>query len=593
MIHVYARRADVGNAQRQFDRISTEFKLYPDIHCWNILLTAYCRQDDLEGASRLFNELLKSKLIPDPHSFSSILKLMAQRGDVDGVRHMLGVASDTNKNALRSTWVIGTLVSALINADSMESAELAVEEIYERHQRGEIEGSMTPILNNLLVAYARKRDIASTRRLYKHMIAREIRPDALTYAAFMQALALVHQTQAAWKILRTVVPDQNVSEIGMHYAICMAGFIMQEEYHLVELVDLRRSRRGIPDTLSVRLARELSKAKQGARDQKLMVPEDYANRRLPSAEKLLNLYLRDGDTGSLIATEPQLGLEETSLDRAGQSYFDILMTAYGDKGSHHLVQKLIDRYREIYQADAGNSQDKEAPPLRMIVALMHAHYQAGRYEEVESCWKMAVEQANRQARLIRPLESAGTQNSDVQADEVGPARRRILARPLGIYIRALQEQLRHKTVHSVVDSVLRSGYELDNQSWNIYIQNLARSGRISDAYSICEQYLMRDWPGWKKFARPTNRKTARGWHHLDVTPVTMPTELVLPQYKTMVILAAALQYVRKTDAIGSRTTGEDLVSEATLRSRAPSVVAAVETMPYVEDDLQTQFLSAN
>ncbi|GME38714.1 hypothetical protein GTA08_BOTSDO10183 [Neofusicoccum parvum] len=568
----------------------------PGLRTWNLLLLAYARNGDLAGVSRVFDRLVQQpSLKPDAYSFASILDLMSQRGDVDGVKNMFALAADIDQGIIRSTAVTGYLVTAFINNDDLEAAEMVAEQLRKRKDSETMSGSLTPIWNSLATAYALRRDVTSTRRIYEKMQAEGIAPDELTYAALLQVLCLVRDTDAAYKILRLVIPRRPVRQLAFHYAIIMAGYINQRDFEKVWHVDAHRRANGVRASLSTRIA----VIKAAAMSEYV---GRYSNREDPNSdlvrtEKVLAATLARNDPLEM-SVEPQTGLGIRTMDQTDGAYVEFVMLIYGNKYAFDMVERLFQEYVARHQNDVSLTDPDKGPPLRMLVALMNAHFSAGRYDDVEQLWKLAVGTGARLAKLSTPTAAAHPDNTDHPGHLIAPARAHLLSQPFVIYLRTLHFQGRYADAQRTVSDLIGQGYTLDNLSWNLYIQLLARTGRISLAFSLCEKHLMPQWRGWRKASQHLKRsyKNSRGWDYMNINANLSKPNIVMPQYRTMVILAAAMKYVRRLEAVGrarrSHSDNDDGVplSEAQLRFNAPRTVTALQAMPYVDDDLQAMFL---
>jgi pentatricopeptide repeat-containing protein PET309 len=154
---------------------------------------------------------------------------------------------------------------------------------------------------------------------------------------------------------------------------------------------------------------------------------------------------------------------------------------------------------------------------------------------------------------------------------------------------------------TTVASVLNEGYILDNSTWNIFIEHLLRSTPPLAllAFRLTERYLIPSFPGWvyhKKYARKSDH--VQGLPHIRARYLS--PEQLMPQYRTLVKLGAALLVIRRRDALGDESSdlaGKDneglekyIGSTRQIRKDAPRTLYAVQTMPTVEDKLQTILL---
>lgn len=591
ILEAHARCGATEEAKKVFEDIKQMLGRDPHVRAWNMLLHGYARNDDAAGAYQVFDNLMSSSVEPDAYSFTAILDLMALRGDVDGIKDMLALAASVDDRIIRSTAVAGYLVTAFINNDDMDSAELVAEQLRKRRGSEHMQGSMTPIWNNIATAYALRRDVMGTRRVYERMLADGVEPDEFTYAALLQALCLVRNSDAAWKILRLVIPQKPVKQLSLHYAIVMAGYINQRKYERVAYVDKHRKQQGIRASLSTKIAaiKAVALSEHVGRYQN----RDNLQEELVRTEKMLAHVLSKNDPWEYTA-EPQTGLGFRTMDQSDGAYVDIVIEIYGARGAFSMAERLLQEW-VARNKDMDPSNPARLPPLRMIVALMSAHFKAERYDEVERLWDMALEQVAQLTQLYTPKSATHAETENPSRDTIAPARRHLLSRPLVIFLRTLHFQGRYDDAQRTVSGLLAQGFTLDNLSWNLYIQLLARTGRISLAFGLCEKYLMPQWAGWRKKDDPLRRRyrRTRGWDYMNVNANTTKPHVIMPQYRTLVILAAALKYVRRLEAVGGvrpNSIGEAPFNEALLRLRSPRTVAALHGMPHIDDELQSRFL---
>ncbi|OJD34373.1 translation regulator [Diplodia corticola] len=595
VLKAFARRGDTIGATQMFEELTQEMGRTPHVRAWNTLLHAFARDDDLVGANRVFEKLMESSIRPDAYSFTAMLDLLSQRGDVDGVKDMFALASDVDPDITKSTDVAGYLVTAFINNDDLDTAEMVAEQLWKRRESGRMQGSFRPIWNLLATAYALRRDVASTRRIYEDMQSNDTAPDEMTYAALLQALCLTRNTDAAHKILRLVIPTKPAKPMALHYAIVMAGYINEGSYEKVPAVDRLRKMRGIRPSTSTRItvAKAVALSEHIGRYKKRQASDFTRTNKV-----VTDMVLKESAWEWVM--EPQTGLGFRSLGEAAGAYLDIVMLIQGDKGAFDTVEQLYQVYGEqrekLRDPDTNYTAVAMSPPLRMLVSLMNTQFKAGVYEDVERLWNLAVEKAAVMTQQTLPEAAKHPEHRYPRANPLSPTRRHLLSRPLVIYLRALHFQGRYADAQRVVSGLLDQGYTLDNLAWNLYLQLLARTGRISLAFSLCEQYLMDQWIGWRFSEQGLRRRytRTRGWEYMNINPNRTKPNVVMPQYRTMVFLAAALKYVRRLRAVGGgRALGDDdgmPLTEELLRSSAPRTMAALQAMPLIDDDLQTKFL---
>ncbi|KAJ9636807.1 hypothetical protein H2199_007801 [Coniosporium tulheliwenetii] len=517
LLYVRARRAELPEAIREFERISRDFRLEPDRHCWNILLYAHSRADDLDGALRYFRNMLDRGVSMDMYTFGPVLQLCADRGDVDSVEELLDLAA-SQKLSISAT-MMGSLVLAHVKNDDLAAAELAARETWKAQFNQPLTGELTPVWNILLTAHALKRDIASVQRLYKRMHGLGIPVDRLTYSALMHVLALRRHTNEAYKILKHIMPAHHVEPQAFHYAIAMAGYVNEGNVEMVLKVEKHMQSRDIDHTFSTRIA--LLKAKV------LALKNASANKRSSPTEvqeleaegdRLLESMIAMNST-TISSKQPLSGLGSTPPSQAAEASLELILSLYNPEQAHVVVQKFLDKYI------AGRSGSKMAPSMRLLSTLMSVRYLEGNHAEVEKYWQLAVFEAAKYARLLprgsipskqaapdtispgfasSPMYDFGdtfepdyTPNTTLNEPQrstssgedledntprIAPARRAILSRPLSVYLRSLIAQAKYPTMISTIKSLTTSGYTFDSKTWSLYIRALTRAARRPHAF---------------------------------------------------------------------------------------------------------------
>lgn len=589
LIYVHARRAQVSQAQRQFNAVSEKYGLKPDTRCWNILIHAYARIDDYEGALRCLDDMLESQSRPDHWTVETVMSVCANRGDLEAVQDLHELAQ--SRGIKLTTAATDSLVLAHINSNNdFGTAEALCDEAVNSN----VPGPRTHMWNMLLNNHGLKGDVETVMRLYRKMQAARVPINSLTYAALMHALVIKHQTAAAYKILRRIMPKQRVRPTAFHYAICIGGFANQRQFDMAMAVHKRMEDTGIKDTFSVKIAYMRARALMELWQSQ---QEGFEIERFHATEEALEQILEDTDNKEIAAKEPRYATGSTPIDQAyPERYFEALIYIYGKREAFDLVQLLFERYmqksKELWKEDA------IVPPIRMLIALMNMHLSSGEHAEVESCWDLAKSQAARLVALATPpsppsTPAAGEDWQPSEQQEELPAlpsvRRFILTRPLSYYLNSLCAQGRVGEMHSTIDNYYSLGYSMDNNTWNTYVQLLASADNIRTAFNICETNLMDAWPGWRK-ADSSNLTTRRmGLFYIRRNQVK-PDRLV-PTYRTMVEMAAALRRLRNLRIMGGRPSeDQEVPSLEELKTTAPKTWDAVVRLPRTDDELQTRLL---
>ncbi|GAB7359032.1 hypothetical protein MBLNU230_g5104t1 [Neophaeotheca triangularis] len=629
-IYVHARRADVGKANAAFEhvrQVTLANGQTVDPRCWNILIHAYSRADNLEGALEVLGQMLASNTKPDEYSFHPVLQMYAQRGDAEAIEELLRQYDETVQNK-RTTALLASLINAYANTGEVERAEIIMQDTLKGVRSGQITGSMTGPFNIVLTAHSLGRSINEMMRLYNSMRFEGIHLNKYTYAALMRSLCFYRRTDSAWKILRLVMPKENQVPDAFHYALVMAGYTNQGEYakaldvhrHLVEV----RVKPSFSTKMAYIKAKALAEHVEARKyDNALAVPNPLDN----TIKELIDML--PSSTGADFAMkQPQIGKDRSDVDsNVPGAYFDFLVFIHGKLRCFESVEKLFNLYRSAAGEEA-------AIPLRLLTALMSSYWRAHDFEEVDRLWNLAKAQANVLAQTapvpnlgvlaedeaeqedplsIEPPEKEISQPATQQEQPTerststyaltptAPARKFLLSHPLRYQMASLALQSRLPDLIKTVTNLLSHGYTLDNRTWNAFIEHLCRSSPPLTllAFTLTERFLIPDWPGWRRRKRnstlafpPKHIKRIEGLEHIRASYLR-PGQL-LPQYRTLVMLGSALLGLRHSETVGSSGVQKELLEHVgtmrLVREKAPKTLYVVQSMPTVDDQIQRRLL---
>lgn len=571
LLLVHARRAEADETARQFRRVSEQFGITPDLQCWNILLSVYARVSDVDGAFRCFNDLLNTNLEADEYTYGILFNLCARMGDATVLHELLQMTKSSG--AKRSLAATDSLVLACINNEELDEAE----RIAEAALSMEFSGPRTRMWNYLLSAHSLRRNIDAVTRIHQRMQKAGVPLDGMTYAALMQSLAVLKETDAAYKLLKVVMPRDGITPTAFHYAIVMGGFVSTNETWKVFKVYKRMINSNIRPTLSTQIP--LLKASLSAESTvtgQLGVSE--AIREFTQTEDLLEETLTGLDPMDLASREPVRGISKEPLDDAYLAApFEFLIFIYGQQGLFEKVQQLYERYLET--ADERKLKAKVTPTIKLLSALMVSHFRQQQYSEVYKCWDLARSSTERLSKRLDATDA-------LKPGWVLPSQRFRLATPLMYLMKALEAQRDLEGISQIIAELQSDGYGLDSRNWNLYVQILVRNGRILEGFQLCEEKLMDGWRGWPSQRRQQGLSKAVAKSTL--TNKIQPW-LLSPRYPTFVCLAAAILDIQAAES--GNLSSFDNASESDKFTRiAPRTMEAVRNLPRVDDALQTNLL---
>ncbi|KAI9799564.1 MAG: hypothetical protein M1825_004490 [Sarcosagium campestre] len=558
LLHVEARCGNVEKTKAAFDTYAARLEGgKTPIQFWNVLLNAYGKAEDLDGAFRCYTDILAQSK-PNEVTFGTMMGMCANRGDVEAVEGFLEEAE--SQGIKRTAQMQSTLVMALVNNNDLEAAEQAVDESLDM----QLKGPTTSMWNHILYARAFGRDLEGVMRTYRRMQQLGVPFNEGTYGALMKALVILKQNDQANKILRVIMPREGIRPNAYHYGIVMRGYLSAKQIERVFKLLKRMIRTGVTPTLSsvvpvikASLELDLRAANEGGPSQ------DYVMAALEET----------------VATADAMDVAEVgpSSLRSGQpisqvypaAFFDYIIFMYAQEGNYEQAHALFDRYLKM--AESLRPGQTVEPPLKMMTAMMVLALKEGKYAEVSRIWHIIVRQS---AKLARAWHQAATD----EPGWVSPSRRYLLALPLTHYMKALSAEGKLDDLVKTVEGMRRDGYVLDRRNWNMYIQILAQHGRCVDAFELCERHLMAGWQGWEFQRNRSGLKTGKKKF------VNEFRSTLRPIYHTLVFLARALLDLRDAEI---RRTGISGTTWLQLREDCPRTMKAVETMQRHEDDAQS------
>lgn len=562
LLQAYARQGELRKTINGFNEITSRYRLKPDRSCWNTLLYAYSKTEDVDGASRCLDDMRKSGLPVDSYTIGTLINMCGRRGDVEGVMEFLELAEE--QGVEMTAEIYDGIILAHINNGNVDHAQELVEAVMSMN----LKGSHTRMWNYVLHARAFQRRLDRTMEVYKRM--QELRakkfpvqPDHLTYATLIQAFVLLRYPIAANEILEDmIIPQEDIKVTAFHYALVMAGYLRANMPASVFKVFERMLKRGLKPTMNTNVALIRAGIMADKRIQAEDGKSDKEDNTAANAEEVLEQVLANTDITDIAGPDPIMWKGKQPINTAyPAAYFDFLIFVYGRQKAFDKVESLYESY--IRFAHERGWDEVVTPPLRMLNALIMAASYRGDYNGVERCWRLATSEAAKQARKWNLSDTA-------KSGWVAPARRYQLAFPLTQYITALAEQGRIQDMKDTVNYMLWDGYKLDKTNWNIYIQLLATHGQHREAFGYCELELMPGWKGWRE------QRKVQGLARLRTRAYDV-SDTARPFYKTMLHLARAAMNLQSSQY-------------SAMAAAYPRTMAAIKSLPHRDDRLQASIL---
>ncbi|CZR62420.1 related to coxI translation protein CYA5 [Phialocephala subalpina] len=574
ILSLHAKRGELQEALKWFDKMQTGYGLRPETICWNILLNAYGKVHDYEGAYSCFENLLNDRTCqPTHYTIGTMMGICTQQGDIDRTIELYTLAESLGIE--KSVAMLDTLVLAHVQDDDLEHAEkICVEALTMRFKETK---PRTRMWNYLLVAHSQRRDLNTVYRVLQRMSEAGIEYDGYTYSALMQALCMVKQPDRAYQILQDVMPDAGVTATNFHYAVVMGGYIGNGETKKAFNVQNRMFSRGLRGSASTRLIAIRARL---AEDEKLLqqgTPEEV----MQGAMQMFREVMKSMDTEDIVAN-PKKGAARYPMDVAYPTmFYSYVMHILASNSDTEAVDQLYAEFMSILPESR-----QEHSPLSVMAALMFAKLRANDHEAVESCWLLSLAQAKERGQPLPPI-STGTYSDDtdppLSPHKIVPVHQLDLCKHLYLYLESLSLQNKVEDMIKTVDAVLQDGFALDNRTWNHYIQLLAQKYKYKLAFKLCEERLMNNWTGWQQI-----RWKLPGRNRLpyDLRNLRKQIRHLRPLHISLLYLARSLLDLQ---AMSAESRTNELILED-IRDSCPKTMKAIETMPRTDDALERHIL---
>ncbi|KAH9222136.1 hypothetical protein DL95DRAFT_354966 [Leptodontidium sp. 2 PMI_412] len=571
VLHVHAKRGEIKEVITLFNQIRDVYGLQPDLRCWNILINAYGKVHDVDGAYACFEQLLSDEnLQPDDYTFGTLMGICTARADVDRVVGLYLFAQE--RNVKTSAAMLDCLVLSHAQAGDLQKAET----ICEDGLKMELKGSRTRMWNHVIVGHALNRDLVSVNRLLQRMSEAGVDYDKYTYSALMQSLAMVKQPDRAYAVMTDVMPPAGIQATSFHYAIVMGGYLANGEVSKVFKLQRRMEKRNIKLSASTKL---LVLKATVAEDEKLL--ENGTNEeKFSRALEMFQEIIASADPQD-ISDPARKGVSRVPLDIAYSTTFNrYIIYVLGQYAEFSTVDNIYEAYRKSLPAS-----QRDKAPLDMMWTLMGAKLEQGDHETVQKCWEISLTQAK---ELGKPAESASGHSPEdrpmqSEPQKIIPARQLDLARHLGLYMRSLHTQRKTDEMIATVDGLLNDGFALDSHNWNTYIEFLAIRHKYQLGFRLCETYLMDQWTGWARirWTLPERNRLSTELRATRQLPMHFR-----PKYITLLHLARG--YLELQSMAAESPYSESLLNN--LERECPRVVRAITTMQRVDDHLERTIL---
>jgi pentatricopeptide repeat-containing protein PET309 len=567
ILNVHAKRGEIDKVVAEFSQMESVHGVAPTLLCWNILISAYGKVYDIDGAYRAFEEILNHpSLRPDGYTFGTMMGIGALRGDTSLVIDLYRLAEDLKIQ--KNIAMLDALVISHCQEDDIASAERICEDALGM----KLTRPRTRMWNYLLVAYANRRDLSGVNRILQRMSEADVDYDQYTYSALMQALCMVKQPNRAKKILTDVMPEAGVPATAFHYAVVMGGFIGTGQSAMVFEMQKRMYERDLQGSASV----DSIAVKALALEDQQLLDETSDEALLPRAMEMFQNLITTLDTQK-IASTTRKGAGQIPLDIAYPTMlYSYVMFVLGQREQFGTVEALYTAFKSSIP-----EKRQQNPPLNILSALMATKLRQRDHQGVEECWQLALSQAKEAGTPLK--DTLGTDLDRRAGAEVLWARQLDLSRHLTFYMRSLFFQNKADKLIETIKNFQGEGFVMDNHNINHYIVLLARSFRFRLAFQLCEEHLMDRWTGW---ARDRWAGPGRNRLPIELRRARKHQRFFRPLHRTLLWLARGYMEI-EAQAVESRAS-ESMINW--LGRECPKTVQAIKSMHRTDEDLERAIL---
>lgn len=567
LIDVYAVRGDVPKARAVFDEITRGHGRDPTTMQFNMLLSAHEKAWDLDGAIDTFNELCENNT-PNNYSFGYLMNLTGSRGNVGltlGLYRMargMGIKPDVG--------MVNAMVEAYCQSDRIESAENLCGIATKRRVlpeeitfSGRLTSPYTIMWNTVLRHYAVRHDLTNVNRVLEHMSELKISYDGKTYEYLLLALVLCKQANHALKLVEVSEEKGIFIPSAEHYLLLMSSYIATREPGAVMKISRLMTAKNYPDSAEkmTNLMKAFGQWAQLPRGLRLGTPA--------------HVYLE----AALRAFQKSLGREDRTVKddiRSVAEQYSRMIDILTQMREFATIPEIL----ALYQSQFPDHSSPKEMPLKILNSLMRADFYEKKYDRVLEAWNTAFDKI---LALSEHPPVASLPPSEQDNHTVAPAHRFLLNESLATVFKIYSATADVDSLVATVTRVRDAGFALSGRNWNLYIQMLARFGRWESAFTLCEEILMPQWPGWAK-RRGKLRQNIR--LPLDLRRIGQSYRFARPNTHTLLTLIR--QYMELERMAPWSSAEAALVDQ--VNAECPRFVRAAKTMMPTGSDLELEIL---
>ncbi|CAG8472745.1 762_t:CDS:2 [Acaulospora colombiana] len=544
-------------------RLSQEMEsLIPlDTVSYNVLIKTYGLAEDHEKIKELFDEVLsKKEAKPNLRTFSEAINACAKLGRVNSA---LWALEKMNSLGLKPDQFIYTsLIELFSNVNDTQSMERVFHNM--------LTDGVNPLnitYGMLTVGYCRENDIYKAFQICRIMISAGIEPDVRIYNALISLFAERKDPTSAFLLFNemrayNITPDA-YTYTNLIHAYAKAGDISRAEeiFMDMELAGIK------PQTITYNVLLNAYVEKLDMRRAQKLYNEMLESFVRPDVYTfccLIDGFCEKGDLG------------------AAATLFRHMQNNHQLEPDTHIYTVLI--HRNLQHGDFRNAKrlyenmiDRRVKPTYVTFAvLIHGH---ARYGDLDFAGKLVSELGLRkdpplttshltlaewvESHIVRsdpvlpktPKTNLGSESKKDFSESLlfsfdsplSPLLKSQLppCHAVSVMIDALTETKRYDEVQEEWNRLAREGFEFDSHNLNHYAQSLILSGKIKDACSIIDKYLMEGWNQqveiWKRFDREYSTESFMERKRL------LSLVEKFPHQKTLLMLAESFEKMKNQD----------------------------------------------
>jgi pentatricopeptide repeat-containing protein PET309 len=471
LMHAHAVRGDPEAARHVMDRAVERSGEPPELKQWNILLNAYAKAGDYEGAIGLFAHICNEYEVDD-YTFATMMHMAGFRGDLQFTLELFQLAKE--RNVEPNVAMMRALTEAYCQNDRHAEAEKLCVQLTKKR---EIAGDYTFLWNGLLRHNARRRDLTTVNRLLELMSSLGIAYNQETYSQLILALLYARQSHHAMHLLRVAHREGVFEPTADHYVMLMAAFINSGEPHMALKTNELMAQMNFPES-AMRMTKVID-----ALGRWQQFPS--SKRRGLRGQYFLQRILRD--FYEVMKREEQGAPDDVRSVVGLYSKVIFILTQMREFAT---VQQIVQLHNSRYPSRG----TEETIPLKLLHSVMLADFYEKKYDRVMQTWELILE---RSSERYQPASAyLGTEAPTEPRKPVVYAQRFRLCNPLKTMQRLYLQTEDPEGLMNLVSTVRERGFDLDSKNWNYHVQALARLKQWRQAFTVCEEVLMPQWMGW-------------------------------------------------------------------------------------------------